>query len=131
MSDVLESSYSKIPTFDGERESWTFYKKKMESYLARKDLGHLLQSAVGSTIEKDSATLALSTDDGKQKEKLRVENRKAAGIILDSIVTTTSRGKAAFHLIEKFHSVDSGYAGGHFYNEWTALTKRYEVIEED
>ena len=90
MSDVLESGYSKVPTFDGERDSWTFYKKKMESYLARKDLGHLLQPAVGGTIERDDATVALATDVRKQKEKLRVENRKAAGIILDSISTTTN-----------------------------------------
>ena len=131
MSDVLESSYSKVPTFDGERDSWTFYKKKMESYLARKDLALLLQETVGSTVEKDDAVIDLLTDAGKKKDELRAKNRKAAGILLDSIDTTTSRGKAAFHLIEKFHDVDSGYAGGHFYNEWQALTKRYEVIEED
>ena len=46
-------------------------------------------------------------------------------------VVNVEGDKAAFHLIEKFHSVDSGYAGGHFYNEWKALTQRYKVIEED
>ena len=46
------------------------------------------------------------------------------------MLTDTDDGKAAFHLIEKFHNEDDGYIGGHFYNEWQALTCRYEEVEE-
>ena len=36
MSDKTE--YVKCPTFDGKDENWPFFKKKMESYLARIDV---------------------------------------------------------------------------------------------
>ena len=34
-----------------------------------------------------------------------------------------------FYLIEKFHNAKAGYAGGQFYKEWMAMTKRYEEVE--
>ena len=37
---------SKLPVFDGDKENWTFYKKKMESYIARLDLGELLAAGI-------------------------------------------------------------------------------------
>ena len=34
MSDTTsESTSTRMPTFDGEKESWAYYKVKMESYL--------------------------------------------------------------------------------------------------
>ena len=56
-------------------------------------------------------------------------NQKAAGILLNSILTETEKGQSVFYLIEKFHDAGAGFAGGQFYKEWTALTKRYEEVE--
>ena len=44
-------------------------------------------------------------------------------------MTETEKGQSVFYLIEKFHDVHDGYAGGQFYKEWEALTKRYEEVE--
>ena len=51
MSDKKSEEYVKYPTFDGKDESWPFYKKKMESYLARLDLSELLLPT--TVIERD------------------------------------------------------------------------------
>jgi len=56
-------------------------------------------------------------------------NQKAAGILLNSILTDTEKGQSVFYLIEKFHNAKAGYAGGQFYKEWMAMTKRYEEVE--
>ena len=58
-----------------------------------------------------------------------MKNRKAAGALLNAINETTEEGKAAFFLIERFHDAESGYAGGHFTNEWKALI-REEFLKE-
>ena len=44
MSDESEdkSSYTKYPTFDGNKDKWPFYRTKMEASLARADLGEVL-----------------------------------------------------------------------------------------
>ena len=42
--------YLKVPSFDGDKVSWLFYKKKMESYLARLDLGGLLDKNIGESV---------------------------------------------------------------------------------
>ena len=47
MSDTKTEECVKYPTFDGTDENWPFYRKKMESYLARLDLTDLL---VGTTV---------------------------------------------------------------------------------
>ena len=129
--DVNEykTSGSKVPLFDGEGKNWTFYKKKMESCIARLGLSELLVEATGGNVPKD--TDAVPAQDPARKEHLRImrNNRKAAGILLNSILTDTTKGKAAFHLIKKFHNTDDGYAGGHFYKEWAALIQRYEETE--
>jgi len=56
-------------------------------------------------------------------------NQKAAGILLNSILTDAEKGQSVFCLIEKFHNAKVGYAGGQFYKEWTAMTTRDEEVE--
>ena len=51
MSETRSEEYVKYPTFDGKDENWPFYRKKMESYLARLDLIGILGS--GTRIPKD------------------------------------------------------------------------------
>ena len=126
MSDKKSEEYVKYPTFDGKDESWPFYKKKMESYLARLDLSELLLPT--TVIERDGVVNPDATAQAKI-ELLQKKNRKAAGALLSSIDDSTEKGKAAFFLIEKFHNVDDGYAGGYFRKEWDALTARFERIQ--
>ena len=56
-------------------------------------------------------------------------NQKAAGILLNSIVTDTEKGQSVFYLVEKFHNTQDGYAGGQFHKECTAMTTRCEEVE--
>ena len=59
MSDVYESMSFKGPTFDGEKESWAYYKVKMESYLARRDLAKFLTER---EIPKDDSKRPIRKD---------------------------------------------------------------------
>ena len=106
-----KSAGTKVPMFDGSIKNWPCFKTKMASYLARLNLSDLLSNK-GKDIEKDSANLQGDESQVKAAAKLRANNRKAAGILLNAIQTKTDKGKAAFHLIEKFHNVSDGYAGG-------------------
>ena len=76
----------KHPTFDGEDESWPFCKKKMESCLARLDLTELLDET--TKIPKDSETGSSDTEKAEIL-KLKQKNRKAAGVVLNSISSDT------------------------------------------
>ena len=60
---------------------------------------------------------------------MRKKNRKAAGILLNSIACDDLKGKAAFHLTERHHNAADGHAGGHFKKEWEALIARCEKIQ--
>ena len=116
MSEDTTRDYVKCPTFDGKDKNWPFYKKKMESHLARMDLSELLGDSAKQIPKND----AVDTDAKAQKEidELRKKNRKAAGILLNSIVCDDEKGKAAFFLIERYHNAADGYAGGYFKKEW-------------
>ena len=83
----------------------------------------------GGTILKDSDTATGTDDEKKEKERLRKANRKAAGILLNSISINTKEGQADFQLIEKWHNAKDGCAGGHFHKEWEALIERHEELE--
>ena len=78
--------YVKHPAFDGKDESWPFCKKKMESYLARLDLTELLDET--TKIPKDSETGSSDTEKAEIL-KLKQKNRKAAGVVLNSISSDT------------------------------------------
>ena len=73
MSDKTE--YVKCPTFNGKDENWPFFKKKMESYLARIDVAELLSGDVEIPLDSD-------TDDDEDAleeiNRIRMKNRKAA-----------------------------------------------------
>ena len=115
MSEDAARDYVKVPTFDGRDKSWPFHKKKMESHLARMDLSELL-SVNSPEIPSDDAV----DSNAKEQEKideLSKKNRKAAGILLNSITCDDVKGQAAFHLIERHHNAADGYAGGCFKNE--------------
>ena len=73
MSEKTE--YVKFPTFDGKDENWPFFKKKMESYLARIDVAELLSGDIEIPLDSD-------TDDDEDAleeiNRIRMKNRKAA-----------------------------------------------------
>ena len=118
-SDYEEKDYvSKVPVFDGDKENWPFYKKKMESYIARSDLGELLDKTTGESVLEDGDTLSSDADTAKAQKELQKKNRKAAGILLNSITTTDAKGQSAFYLIEKFHNAAVGFTGGHDHNKY-------------
>jgi len=120
-----------VSTFDGDKAKWPFYKKKLESCLARSGLSELLTKKVGDAAERDNCVAPSSTSDEVKEELKRIQkmNQKAAGILLNSILTDAEKGQSVFYLIEKFHNAKAGYAGGQFCKEWTAMTKRYEEAE--
>ena len=64
------------------------------------------------------------------QKDLQKKNWKVAGILLNSVITTKAKGQLAFYLIEKFHNVSDGFAGGHFYREWKALEKKRDETTE-
>ena len=119
--------YVKVPTFDGRKSKWTFFKSKMISYLAQKNMSDIL-SYTGD-IEVDSKTW---TDQEKQQDsvkmmiRIRDMNRKAAGLLLNCMDTDTDAGEGAFNIVEQFIDPAGGYAGGHFPNAWRAMINRYE-----
>ena len=92
-----ESSSSKAPTFDGKVANWQYYKVKMESYLARLDLSEMLDPS--TVIAQDAHG---ETDDAKKKaiELLQKKNRKAAGILLNSIDMKSCNSKSNRSIVD-------------------------------
>ena len=131
--DSTYSARSRFPMFSGEADDWIFYRKKMESYLARNDLSDLLDESIGGTVTKDDYKFpmgsAKAAPDEKVAylakktagEKLRKDNCKASGILVDSISLLTEKGKAAFFVVDKFHTAKGNFRGGQFYKSWEAL----------
>ena len=54
MTESEEKVYVKVPTFDGRKSKWPFFKSKMISYLAQKNMSELL--SFNGNIEKDNKT---------------------------------------------------------------------------
>ena len=128
MSEDTARDHVKVPTFDGRDKSWPFHKKKMESHLARMDLSELL-SVNSPAIPRDDAADANAKEQEKTDE-LRKKNRKAAGVLLNSITCDDVKGQAAFHLTERHHNAADGYAGGCFKKEWEALIAMCDMQQE-
>ena len=126
MSDE-DKVYIKVPTWDGKKKTWPFFKVKMLSYLAQKGLIELL--SYKGEIDRDDKTY---TNEEKKSAAVKVamtlknQNRKAAGVLLSCIDVDTEDGMSAFAVIEEFVNAEEGYAGGHFIKAWNALIKRYE-----
>jgi hypothetical protein len=133
---MTTETYSKAsiypPTFSGKEKDWPFYRKKMESYLAYQDCG-VLFGAEGDDVRPDNRTWDPNenADVAEEHRSLIKKNRKAAGIILNSINVETEKGKAAFALVETYHNAQNHFAGGHFKQEWEALCEWYEDVEGD
>jgi Reverse transcriptase (RNA-dependent DNA polymerase)/gag-polypeptide of LTR copia-type len=129
MADDEDNKHlTKTPTFNGKKSEWEFFKVKLESYLAQKDMAKLLRW--DGDIPKDDEEWTSDekkTAEVKDKIKIRAMNTKAAGILLQSIVDTdTPQGKTAFNMVSKHISAKGGYASGNFKLAWSAMTKRYE-----
>ena len=122
------------PTFNGLEAEFAYFEKKMESYLAGLELIYLVKEK-GKEIPKDDDDLT-KTKDGQTKAelaelvKLRDDNRRAAGIVLNSIETKSPEGVSAFNVVAHYHDGETGYQGGHFHNEWHALKDWYKEVEE-
>jgi hypothetical protein len=65
MTDRHEKIYMKIPTFDGDKEQWHTFKAKMQSYLARNQMGALFRWT--HDILKDTEDLTDQTDPDKKE----------------------------------------------------------------
>jgi len=123
---------TKVPTSDGDKAKWLFYKKNLESYLARSRLSELFKDTIGKNAEKDCCIPLSSATDEETVELKHIQrmNQKAAGMmLLNSILNETEKGQSVFYLVEKFHNAQAGFAGGQFYEDWMALTKRHEEVE--
>ena len=127
MTESEEKVYVKVPTFDGRKSKWPFFKSKMISYLAHKNMSELL--SFNGNIEKDDKTWSkqeMQRDEVKQVIRMRDMNRKASGVLLNCVDTETEAGEAAFNIVEQFIDPAGGYAGGHFPKAWKAMVNRYE-----
>ena len=123
---------TRVSTFDGDKAKWPSYKKKLESYLAQSGLSDLLTKKVGNAEESDDNVAPSGASDEVIEEVKRIQkmNQKAAGILLNSILTDRHR-KWSIGILPywDFHNAKAGYAGGQFYKEWMAMTTRYEEVE--
>ena len=120
------------PTFDGDKEQWRYFRPKMESYLSRMGMGSLLSEDPGDKVKPDDhvwSTDAAQAENVKKGKELQALNCRAAGTLLNCIVTTTKQGQAVFDLLAKHHNAKKGFVGGHFYKEWQALIRRYESVD--
>ena len=99
--------------------------------MARVDLGDVLTEAYGNHIPATTDAVPADPADLEEHKKKMKDNRKAAGILLNSILTDTDEGQVAFYEVDQYHSEADGYPGGHFYKAWKALKERYETVVED
>jgi hypothetical protein len=118
------------PKFNGKEEQWPVYKKKMESYLARDSCITLVKEEVGKDALKPDDYVPSATEKD-EVERIQALNKKAAGVVLNSIEVETDAGMHAFYVVDKYHDIDKGYAGGHFYDKWEALKKRYGWVNAE
>ena len=54
MTGSEDKAYVKVPTFDGKKSQWPFFKSKFKSYLAQKDMVEVL--TFSDPIPKDDKT---------------------------------------------------------------------------
>ena len=94
MTESEEKVYVKVPTFDGRKSKWPFFKSKMISYLAQKNMSELL--SFNGNIEKDDKTWSkqeMQRDEVKQVIRMRDMNRKASGVLLNCVDTEQRQEK--------------------------------------
>ena len=103
MAGSDEKTYVKVPTFDGRKSQWPFFKSKFRSYLAQKDMVEVL--TFSDPIPWDDETWTseeAKTEEVKLKKKVREQNQRAAGLLLNCIDTAvTKAGESAFTIVEE------------------------------
>ena len=75
MTETEEKIYVKVPTYNGKKSKWTFFKSKFTSYLAQKNMGEIL--SYNGDIEKDTKTWTdteRAQDSVKEQIRLRDMN---------------------------------------------------------
>lgn len=89
---TTSSYYSKIPTFDGRKRNWRFYKTKMKTYLSRKDCIELMgwtedvpTAATITAIDPDTNQPVNNQVRQDEMTEVSKQNMKAGGILLDGI----------------------------------------------
>jgi hypothetical protein len=121
MTDQQEKIYVKIPMFDGDRTQWHPFKAKMQSYLARNQMGALRRWS--QAIPKDAEDLTDQTGQVKKdKLELRQMNEKATAILLGSIETESKTGAVAFSIVKKTMKANDGCVSGDFNKAWKTMT---------
>ena len=124
-----EYSSVKYPVFNGKKKNWRIYKTKMLSYLAQKGCVELLRWT--TEVPKDNEDLSAATATAQERLKIRKQNAKAAGILLNSIdAEDNEKGEFAFFKVEKYVDSSDGYAAGNFKKAWEDLEKYYEHKDE-
>jgi len=77
MTETEEEHSSKVgtraPTFDRDKAKWSFYKKKLESCLARSGLSELLTKKVGDPVERDDCVATSGVSDKEKAEVKRIQ----------------------------------------------------------
>ena len=116
----------KYPMFK-KKSDWRYYKAKMLSYLMQKDCVEITEYSALVPINSQNWSADQKKDGTEKRETLlRLQNRKAVGLLLSSIDTETDHGKEAFEIVENTMNKDVGYSGGNFPDAWMGLTNRFE-----
>ena len=77
-----EKSYVKVPTFDGRKSQWPFFKSKFKSYLAQKDMVEVL--TFSDPIPKDNKVWTseeMKIDKNKLAKKVKEQNKSATVLV--------------------------------------------------
>jgi hypothetical protein len=123
MTDQHEKIYVTIPTFNGDKEQWRTFKAKMQSYLARNQMGALLRWTQDIPDNTEDLT-DQSNPVKKAKLQIRELNEKATAILLGSIETRDKAGMVAFSMVKKTMKTD--YASGDIKKAWKSMNTKYE-----
>ena len=130
MMDRHEKIDMKIPTFDDDKTKWRTFKAKMQSYLARNQMGVLLRWTYPTPQDAETwDATALKDPDNVNKLEVRTQNEKATAILLGSLETGTKAGDVAFLIVSKTMKPADGYVSGDFKKAWAVMLRKYEETD--
>jgi len=107
-----------------DEHNWPFFRIKLETYVAQK---------IGTEIGAYNLDIPKDTDDlsnDAAKVKVRMQNAKAFSVLLNSIDTSTERGKFVFRKVSKFIKQTDGYAAGNYKDALASLVYFFEKKDE-
>lgn len=118
------------PKFSGEKKEWEYYKVAMTTYLSTAGLGDILTR--GEEVVRDDHDWPEGTEQGviDAGRRLQKINRKAAGVLFQSLVNNTPEGKRAVAVAKPHFKPELGYTPGKFHSAWAALTHWFEVVKK-